>query len=72
MSETVLDPVTAFEKIKRIGEGTYGVVYKARDRRTGEVVALKQVLLHDHTEGEVCSMHLLWLRRNHAVVETAA
>ena len=22
----VLDPVTAYEKIKRIGEGTYGVV----------------------------------------------
>ena len=47
----VVDPVTAYEKIKRIGEGTYGVVYKARDRRTGEYVALKQILLRDEAEG---------------------
>lgn len=24
-----------------MGEGTYGVVYKAKDRETGEIVALK-------------------------------
>jgi len=35
-----------YEKIGRIGEGTYGVVYKARDRRTGAVVALKRCLPH--------------------------
>ncbi|KAJ7374563.1 Cyclin-dependent kinase 10 [Desmophyllum pertusum] len=26
-------PVTEFEKLNRIGEGTYGVVYRARDNR---------------------------------------
>jgi serine/threonine protein kinase len=26
---------------KAVGEGTYGVVYKARDRQTNEIVALK-------------------------------
>lgn len=40
----MLDDVQDYEKIHRIGEGTYGVVYKARDRATGQIVALKKVL----------------------------
>mmetsp|Transcript_12936 Transcript_12936/g.31513 ORF Transcript_12936/g.31513 Transcript_12936/m.31513 type:complete len:203 (-) Transcript_12936:1229-1837(-) len=35
-----------YEKIGRIGEGTYGVVYQARDRQTGDIVALKRCLPH--------------------------
>lgn len=47
----VLDPVANYEKIKRIGEGTYGVVYKARDRTTGEIVALKKVRMERERDG---------------------
>mgnify|MGYP002260191302 CR=1 FL=1 len=32
--------VTNYEKICRIGEGTYGIVYKARNRHTGDLVFL--------------------------------
>jgi len=35
-----------YEKIGRVGEGTYGVVYKARDRESGEICALKRCLPH--------------------------
>ena len=35
--------VDSFERLAKISEGTYGVVYKARDRETGEVVALKKI-----------------------------
>lgn len=40
-----------YERIGRIGEGTYGVVYKARDRTTGRIVALKQIRLEQEEEG---------------------
>jgi len=38
--------VSSYEKIGRVGEGTYGVVYQARDKKTGEIVALKRCLPH--------------------------
>ncbi|XP_064953701.1 cell division control protein 2 homolog isoform X2 [Musa acuminata AAA Group] len=34
-----------YEKVEKIGEGTYGVVYKARDRLTNEMIALKKIRL---------------------------
>lgn len=34
-----------FQKIEKIGEGTYGVVYKARDKISGRLVALKKIRL---------------------------
>jgi serine/threonine protein kinase len=40
-------PVGDFQKIARIGEGTYGTVYGAIDMKSGEKVALKRVLLHN-------------------------
>ncbi|XP_013034677.3 cyclin-dependent kinase 3 [Anser cygnoides] len=40
-----------FQKVEKIGEGTYGVVYKARNKRTGQLVALKKIRLDSETEG---------------------
>ena len=40
-----------YMKLEKIGEGTYGVVYKAKDRVTGEVVALKKIRLDAEDEG---------------------
>lgn len=34
-----------FKKMIKIGEGTYGIVYKARDTKTGKDVALKKIRL---------------------------
>lgn len=31
-----------YEKLSRLGEGSYGVVYKCRDRETGALVAVKR------------------------------
>ncbi|CAA2959096.1 cell division control 2 homolog A-like [Olea europaea subsp. europaea] len=40
-----------YEKVEKIGEGTYGVVYKARDRETNETIALKKIRLEHEDEG---------------------
>ncbi|XP_029401734.1 cyclin-dependent kinase 3 isoform X2 [Mus pahari] len=40
-----------FQKVEKIGEGTYGVVYKARNKVTGQLVALKKIRLDPETEG---------------------
>ncbi|XP_039715439.1 cyclin-dependent kinase 3 isoform X8 [Pteropus medius] len=41
----------AFQKVEKIGEGTYGVVYKAKNTETGQLVALKKIRLDSETEG---------------------
>ncbi|KAM5216637.1 cyclin-dependent kinase 3 isoform 1-T3 [Hipposideros larvatus] len=40
-----------FQKVEKIGEGTYGVVYKAKNKETGQLVALKKIRLDQETEG---------------------
>ena len=44
--------VGEYKKVNRIGEGTYGYVYRAIHRRTGDIVALKRIILHhEHQDG---------------------
>ena len=40
-----------YRKTGRLGEGTYGVVYSARDLRTDERVALKKIHMDAWEEG---------------------
>lgn len=40
-----------YSRIEKIGEGTYGVVYKAKDRVSGELIALKKIRLDAEDEG---------------------
>lgn len=43
--------VDAFEMLNSIGEGTYGHVFRAQNKATGEIVALKRVHLHQSAVG---------------------
>jgi serine/threonine protein kinase len=47
-------PLTAlvnYQRLKRLGEGTGDVVYKAVDKRIGDFVALKCIRLDQEEEG---------------------
>jgi len=43
--------VEEFSWLNRIEEGTYGVVYRAKDKRTDEIVALKRLKMEKEKEG---------------------
>uniref|UniRef100_A0A915J0P9 cyclin-dependent kinase n=1 Tax=Romanomermis culicivorax TaxID=13658 RepID=A0A915J0P9_ROMCU len=43
--------VNEFHNLNRIEEGTYGVVYRAVEKRTGEIVALKRLKMEKEKEG---------------------
>ena len=45
------DELDKYEKIEKVGEGTYGVVYKCKNKKTNEFVALKKIRLENEDEG---------------------
>ncbi|KAF5269888.1 hypothetical protein FQR65_LT05686 [Abscondita terminalis] len=40
-----------YSKLEKIGEGTYGVVYKVLNKKTGMIVAIKKIKLDNEEEG---------------------
>ncbi|XP_028327017.1 cyclin-dependent kinase 9-like isoform X2 [Gouania willdenowi] len=45
------DEVSKYEKMAKIGHGTFGEVFKAKHKLTGKIVALKKCLVQDANEG---------------------
>ena len=39
------EELNKYQKIEKIGEGTYGVVYKAKDIHKSRLIALKKIRL---------------------------
>jgi cyclin-dependent kinase 10 len=56
-----------------VGEGTYGVVYRARHKKTNEIVALKRVRMEEEKDGLPISslreINLLLNMRHKNIVE---
>ncbi|XAR55934.1 Non-specific serine/threonine protein kinase [Bertholletia excelsa] len=50
-SVTREDPSTKYELLNELGKGSYGAVYKARDMKTSELVAIKVISLTEGEEG---------------------
>ncbi|ESN92963.1 hypothetical protein HELRODRAFT_108190 [Helobdella robusta] len=45
------DAIENYDKLKKIGQGTFGEVFKARHKITRNIVALKKVLMENEKEG---------------------
>jgi len=62
-----------FQKIEKIGQGTYGIVYKATDVKTKKFVALKKIRLESETEGvpstAIREISLLKDLNHHSIVQ---
>ena len=43
--------VYSYEKLNQIEEGSYGVVFRAKDKQTGDIVALKKLKLEEEKNG---------------------
>jgi serine/threonine-protein kinase BUR1 len=43
--------ITDYEVLGKLGEGTFGEVHRARSKKTGAVVALKKILMHNEKDG---------------------
>lgn len=51
LTQEAIKTMQKYEKLEKIGEGTYGTVFKGRNRETMEIVALKRVRLDEDDEG---------------------
>lgn len=45
------EQLTRYQKLSKIGEGSYGQVFKARQRLSNHLVAIKKMALHRFQEG---------------------
>ncbi|CEL04339.1 Putative Serine/threonine-protein kinase bur1 [Aspergillus calidoustus] len=43
--------IREFDFLGKLGEGTFGEVYRARSKRDGSIVALKKILMHNERDG---------------------
>ena len=51
MISSGIGSIASYDNLEQVGEGTYGYVYRARDKKTGDTVALKRLIIHKENSG---------------------
>src|SRR5882757_2668635 len=60
--------ISDYEVLGKLGEGTFGEVHRAKSKKTGAVVALKKILMHNEKDG----FPITALRENPGITLTEA
>ena len=55
---------SVYERVTMVGEGTYGKVYKAKNKNTYELVALKRIRMESERDGVYLPKHHFFLVRD--------
>lgn len=58
-----------FQLLEMVGKGAYGEVYKAQDRRTNEIVAIKRIARSDIDRFVVEEVQNLSKCRHHQIIQ---
>lgn len=58
-----------FQRAEKIGEGTYGIVYKACNNQTGQDVALKKIRLEGYVAVKMWRTQLMWPQLKNASMQ---
>lgn len=63
----------SYQKLEKVGEGTYGIVYRAKNKNTNKIVALKQIRSENEEEGvsatTIREVSILKNLRNERIIE---
>ena len=46
--------ISDYELMGKLGEGTFGEVHRAKSKKTGALVALKKIIMHNEKDGVSC------------------
>ena len=67
MPQSGVGSISNYTKFEQVGEGTYGYVFRAVDRRTNATVALKRMIIHkEHLGFPLCAVReIKFLRSLH-------
>ncbi|EFA77379.1 calpain-like cysteine protease [Heterostelium album PN500] len=69
LPDGIKDPATEFELLESLGRGSFGAVYKARHKKTGHIVAVKQVPVNEDFQEILKEINIMKQCRSKYVVQ---
>eukprot|EP01133_Synstelium_polycarpum_P007449 gene7449-8715_t len=69
LPDGIKDPATEFEMLESLGRGSFGAVFKAKHKKTGHIVAIKQVPVNEDFQEILKEINIMKQCRSKYVVQ---